>query len=71
MRGSKGYGSFQEFAREELYACRTDAWSIDELVDDFILGDDLDLDLGPLGKVLGRSPFAGSPAAATGRRIPR
>lgn len=45
MRGSKGYDSFQEFAREELHACRTNAWSIDELVDDFILGDDLDLDL--------------------------
>jgi hypothetical protein len=45
MRGTRGYETFEEFEREELATNRNSTWSIDELVEDFSVSDDLDLDL--------------------------
>jgi len=45
MRATRGYDTFEEFEREELAVNRNSAWSIDDLVEDFSVNDDLDLDL--------------------------
>ena len=45
MRATRGYDTFEEFEREELGAKRNNAWTIGELVDDFTIVDELDLDL--------------------------
>ena len=44
MRATRGYDTFEEFEREELCAKRNNAWTIAELVDDFTIVEELDLD---------------------------
>ena len=45
MRSVRGYTTFEEFEREELRVTRNGAWSVDELVEDFSIQDELDLEL--------------------------
>lgn len=45
MRAVRGYTTYEEFEREELRLNRNAAWLIDDAVEDFIMGDDLDLEL--------------------------
>jgi hypothetical protein len=45
MRATRGYDTFEEFEREELCAKRNNAWTIAELVDDFTIVEELDLEL--------------------------
>jgi hypothetical protein len=45
MRCARAYTTYEEFEREELNVNRGSAWSIDELEDDFVIVDDMDLDL--------------------------
>jgi hypothetical protein len=45
MRSTRGYTTFEEFEREELRCNRNSAWSVDELVEDFSIQDELDLEL--------------------------
>jgi hypothetical protein len=45
MRSVRGYTTFEEFEREELRLNRNAAWSIDDVVEDFTMSEDLDLDL--------------------------
>ncbi|MBI5500065.1 MAG: hypothetical protein HY907_07460 [Deltaproteobacteria bacterium] len=45
MGSMRGYTTFEEFEREELRQNRNSAWSVDELVEDFSLQEELDLEL--------------------------
>ena len=45
MRSVRGYTTFEEFEREELRQNRNAAWSINDVVDDFVIGEGLDLEL--------------------------
>ena len=45
MRATREYGTFEEFEREELGAKRNNTWTIEELVEDFTVVDELDLEL--------------------------
>jgi hypothetical protein len=45
MRSVRGYTTFEEFEREELRLNRNGAWSINDVVDDFVIGEGLDLEL--------------------------
>ena len=45
MGSTRGYNTFEEFEREELRQNRNSAWSVDELVQDFSIQDELDLAL--------------------------
>jgi hypothetical protein len=44
MRSTRAYDTFEEFEREELRVNRSTVWSLDELVEDFVI-EDLELDL--------------------------
>ena len=44
MRSTRAYETFEEFEREELRVNRSSVWSLDELVEDFVV-EDLELDL--------------------------
>ena len=45
MGSMREYNTFEEFEREELRQNRNSAWSVDELVQDFSIQDELDLAL--------------------------
>ncbi|MBI5491192.1 MAG: hypothetical protein HY905_27925 [Deltaproteobacteria bacterium] len=45
MGSMRGYTTFEEFEREELRLNRNSAWSVNELVEDFSLQEELDLEL--------------------------
>ncbi len=44
MRSTRAYDTFEEFEREELRVNRSSVWSLDDLVEDFVI-EDLELDL--------------------------